>query len=321
MTHRRAVRNGSGFTVVGKCKRTAFTLVELLVVIGIIALLISVLLPALNSARRASNTTKCLSNLRQLGTAQLMFAQEHRGYALKAWYNNSPRGLGKGEDWGFRDAATGDPYGWGWDSVMYYKKYVKGKDVFRCPADTSDFMRGTGYSPNIPGDDFPSSYRLNASNNPRASGTVDGVPLYHYAYKIAKVKQSARSILFTDGKPSGFHHLATWETMSDGQFGRPDQVDQYGQPLSNTNIEFRHSSPKTAAKDRILNAMFLDGHAETVRLDDSLKELGPVMASESGGTGVGGFGGGNGNIVRQTMWHTYHETGSGLNKNWDQPPP
>jgi prepilin-type processing-associated H-X9-DG protein len=304
-----------------RSRTSAFTLVELLVVIGIIALLISVLLPALNSARRAANTTKCLSNLKQLGTAQLMFAQEHQGYALKAWFNSSPRGLGKGQDWGFRDAkADNDQQGWGWDSVMYYKKYVQGKDVFRCPADTSETMRGSVWSPNIPGDDFPSSYRLNASNNPRSSSSplVDGYPLFHYAYKIAKVKQSARSILFTDGNPSGFHHLATWETDPAGTFGTPDQVDQYGQPQKNTNIEFRHSNPKSAAKDRAINAMFLDGHAETVRLDDTLKDLGPNFYTGSGGGGVGGFGGGSAEKVRYTMWHTYYETGPNMDKNIDQ---
>ncbi len=295
---------------------TGFTLVELLVVIGIIALLISVLLPALNSARRAANTTKCLSNLRQFGTAQMMFAQDHHGYAIKAFFNDSPRGLDKSEDWGFRDAFS-DPaaQGYGWDSVIYYKKYIQGKDVFRCPADTSDFVRGSTYSPNNTLDDFPGSYRLNASNNPRSLASVGSVGQYHYAYKIARVKQSSRSILFTDGKPSGFHHLATWETLGEGQFGRPDQTDQFGQPL--TNIEFRHSSQKMASKDRVVNAAFLDGHAETLRLDDSLKDLGPLFASQSGG-GVGGFGGG-GEKVRQTMWHTYYETGPGLDPNWDRP--
>jgi prepilin-type N-terminal cleavage/methylation domain-containing protein/prepilin-type processing-associated H-X9-DG protein len=67
-----------------------FTLVELLVVIGIIAVLVSVLLPALNKARDAAKTVRCMANLRQIGIAEAAYLVDNKGYEYPTSYDDAP---------------------------------------------------------------------------------------------------------------------------------------------------------------------------------------------------------------------------------------
>src|SRR4051812_21845047 len=70
----------SVFFVNGRRRANAFTLVELLVVIGIIALLISILLPALSKARENANQVKCSAQQKQILQGMMLHANDHRGF-------------------------------------------------------------------------------------------------------------------------------------------------------------------------------------------------------------------------------------------------
>ncbi|MGN6726475.1 MAG: prepilin-type N-terminal cleavage/methylation domain-containing protein [Tepidisphaeraceae bacterium] len=91
-----------------KNTRNGFTLVELLVVIGIIALLISILLPALNKARGAAKTITCSAKLRQIGQLINVYASANKGY-LPWGYANAPLGQyywSNGKEWSWADTLT-----------------------------------------------------------------------------------------------------------------------------------------------------------------------------------------------------------------------
>jgi len=86
--------------LIGRKRICGFTLIELLVVISIIALLIAILMPALNRAREQAKSVSCMSNLRQMATAMALYAEDHDGaimgmdYGHKYWFRQIAPYLG-----------------------------------------------------------------------------------------------------------------------------------------------------------------------------------------------------------------------------------
>ena len=115
---------------------TAFTLIELLVVISIIALLIAILIPVLGRARELGQRTVCLSNLRQLTLAWIVYAEEHDGWIVLNRDHSTVPMIYSNEGW--LGAAFRAPMMSRAELLQHHQKgdlwpWIKDVDIYRCP--------------------------------------------------------------------------------------------------------------------------------------------------------------------------------------------
>jgi prepilin-type N-terminal cleavage/methylation domain-containing protein/prepilin-type processing-associated H-X9-DG protein len=265
-----------------------FTLVELLVVIGIIAVLIAILLPALNGARRAAKQIQCASQLRQIGMAVQLYARDWNGRLGKVpdqsqsgeWMTTSaPYRL---RHVGANATVHGTRGYWGGAYLRYltspgvvegsYNDPVENdviaaaRLVFLCPSQ--------GYLAEAKGRDrWPISYGVN--------GIITGNRKQRHWEKLSRIKRSSTTIfahdaydpnVFTDpGGPGGYHEIAA-RSLSSGSgisnlyWYRPPMLS-LGTGSADPTVEYYRHNDKA-------NVLCVDGHVETIRRSDG-KDVDP----------------------------------------------
>jgi prepilin-type N-terminal cleavage/methylation domain-containing protein/prepilin-type processing-associated H-X9-DG protein len=272
---------------------SGFTLVELLVVIGIIALLISVLLPALQSARRQANNVKCLSSLRQIGQAFEMYANEYKGYWPSArdrvqtglpqqhdWKDLIAKYLMKGYDMsgGYVDIAKlrRDNPLWGCPSYIYSTEYNA------AAAATDQYNVYTGYAMQYYGDGDTYFIYGKTNNLGSSAGTVK--PDGSYSTRSGYVK----AVIYKrhGGGDHGLIADSQVDLLAVPNYPWADTTrfwpyDNFttasAAPPGFIAVEARHAkrgmNRAAAAENPSLNMLFCDGHATPVSVHDAFRAV------------------------------------------------
>jgi prepilin-type processing-associated H-X9-DG protein len=235
-------------------------LVELLVVIGIIALLISILLPSLQKARSAAKTVQCLSNLRQFGNAQAMYSSQWKGWAIPSILGNDNKANNR-VTWinnaDFRKALSVRE----WVPPQKGKAGNGQKNRFPlgmvCPEAVKSEMTS-----NTNGATLQHSYGYNFTNMYKLPEGATGKAIEFRGIKLTKVQSAAQKLMFTDAMALNIDRKHSNHYMLVPGFDEARDTATY--PDLNAYVAYRHAKDKKSGNAQI-NVVFWDGHAETMK--------------------------------------------------------
>jgi len=239
--------------------RRGFTLIELLVVIAIIAILAAILFPVFAHAREKARQTSCLSNLKQQGTAMLMYAQDYDGLFVPVMVRPS--------------REVKNPYLWSWMHLL--EPYTKNRGVFVCPssgwkqveydrADQQqypDLIRNYGYVPTFRVRGYE---QITAITGPFGEAYFEGIGGFYGiqtgefledapSYSEAQIARPVDTILILD------HNTFDWG-MGDNKRGDL----WFPEPRHLLEPDVKGPDGRTAPQG-ILNCLFVDGHAKGLK--------------------------------------------------------
>jgi prepilin-type N-terminal cleavage/methylation domain-containing protein/prepilin-type processing-associated H-X9-DG protein len=277
-------------------RKSGFTLVELLVVIGIIAVLISLLLPTLSRAREEARRAQCLSNIRQISQAFFMYTNENKGWfpapgvfggglgsqnQSKMSLNTPSTWYGRDEDWiAWRLKQPDDPLE---GAIVPYMNNPN-PSVMRCPSDEGNRTQIDAFGgPYVYSYDMNSYLSWGTIYHPQAAGVlatpaeetpdqgwnnIRQVNRWGVAWKIQQVKNSADKIIVYE---------------MDERFLKDGRGQMQSPPVGMAAVNYigmvaiRHDSKRTEPDDPVIgpntidtnpnadrrgNCGFVDGHAE-----------------------------------------------------------